>query len=243
MIFLSESKRLLFNRIDGAMKVFLADDHPLMVEGLKLRINEYGIDVVDTVYSLDDLPEKFCASQADVLVIDFGFKGSDGQTGLDICEKILSANKNTKIVMFSQFDDAWIIEKTYKMGVLAFVRKDERTEVIVDAIHSVYEGKEFFSPIVAVLLARNSVKSPSPRQLLDAKELQVFKLIADGLSVTEAAESLGLSYKTVANSVKNIKQKLNVSTFADFTKLAIVYGLTTMDIKRPSANDSIHEKS
>jgi two-component system, NarL family, invasion response regulator UvrY len=213
------------------MNVFLADDHQLMAEGFKLILKGYGIDVIDTVYSLNELPEKFAASQADILVIDFRFKSEEDQTGLDACEKILSKNRSTKIVIFSQFDDQWMIEKIYKMGVLAFVRKDEPTEVLVDAIKTAYRGKEFFSPAVAQLLAWTSVKSPSPSQVLEAKELHIFKLIADGMSVTDVAEAMSLSYKTVSNVVKTVKQKLDIDSFADFTKLAVKFGLTTLDVK------------
>ncbi|MBC7999320.1 MAG: response regulator transcription factor [Leptolyngbya sp.] len=214
-----------------SIKVFLADDHQLLVEGFRLTLKNYQIHVVEVAYSLDDLPRRFAESHADVLVIDVRFQGADGQTGLDVCETILAKGKNTKIVVFSQFDDQWIIEKTYKLGVLAFVRKDENTDVLVEAIKTAHSGKEFFSPVVAQLLAWVSVKAPSPARLLDAKELKVFTLIADGLSVSDAAEAMNLSYKTVSNVVKSVKQKLNIESFADFTKLAIKFGLTNLDVR------------
>jgi two-component system invasion response regulator UvrY len=214
-----------------SIKVFLADDHRLMVEGFRLTLKSDEIDVIDVAYSLDDLPRRFAESHADVLVIDVRFEGAEGQDGLDICEKILAEDQNTKIVVFSQFDDEWIVEKTYKLRVLAFVRKDEENNVLVEAIESAYSGKEFFSPVVAQLLAWASVKAPSPTRLLDEKELKAFTLIADGLSISEVAETMDLSYKTISNIVKNVKQKLNIGPFADFTKLAIKFGLTNLDVK------------
>ncbi len=214
-----------------SIKVFLADDHRLMVEGFRLTLKDYEIDVVDVAYSLEDLPKRFAKSHADVLVIDVRFEGADEHNGLDICEEILSNGKGSKIVVFSQFDDEWIVEKTYKLGVLAFVRKDENTDVLVEAIKSACKGKEFFSPVVAQLLAWTSVKAPSPNRLLDEKELKVFRLIADGMSVSEAAQAMDLSYKTVSNMVKTVKQKLNIESFADFTKLAIKFGLTNLDVR------------
>lgn len=213
------------------IKVFLADDHRLMVEGFRHTLKDYDVDVVEVAYSLDGLRERFSNSGADVLVIDVRFEGAQGFNGLDVCEKILDVEKSTKIVVFSQFDDAWIVEKTYKLGVLAFVRKDENTDVLVEAITTVAKGKEYFSPVVAQLLAWTAVKAPSPVRLLDEKELRVFTLIADGVSLTDVATQIDMSYKTVANMVKTVKQKLNIDTVADFTKLAIKFGLTSLDVK------------
>lgn len=212
------------------IKVFLADDHRLMVEGFKLTLKDCDVDVVDVAYSLENLPKRFFDSGADVLVIDLRFEG-EGFNGLEVCEKILSEKKTARIVVFSQFDDEWVVEKTYKLGVLAFVRKDENTDVLVDAINTANEGKEFFSPVVAQLLARSSVKAPSPTRLLDEKEIKVFTLIADGLSLAEVAEEIEMSYKTVSTIVKAVKQKLNIESFADFTKLAIRFGLTNLNVR------------
>lgn len=216
------------------IRVFLADDHRLMVEGFRHTLKDYGVDVVEVAYSLEDLPKRFATSRADVLVIDVRFEGAEGFNGLDVCEKILFEEKTAKIVVFSQFDDEWIVEKTYKLGALAFVRKDENTDVLVDAIKTAHKGKEFFSPVVAQLLAWTSIKAPSPTRLLDEKELKVFTLIADGLSVSEVAEAIGMSYKTISNIVRTVKHKLNVDSFADFTKLAIKFGLTNLDVRTKS---------
>ena len=204
------------------------------MEGFRHILKDYGVDVVEVAYSLEDLPKRFAASRTDVLVIDVRFEGAEGFNGLDVCEKILSKEKTAKIVVFSQFDDEWIVEKTYKLGVLAFVRKDENTDVLVDAIKTARKGKEFFSPVTAQLLAWTSVKVSNPTRLLDEKELKVFTLIADGLSVSEVAEAIDMSYKTVSTTVKTVKDKLNIESFADFTKLAIKFGLTSLDVRTKS---------
>lgn len=202
-----------------------------MVTGISLALRELGFDIVGIAHKLDDLARIFTTSNADVLVIDVRFEGSNGEIGLDICDAILKKERKKKIVIYSQFDDDWIVERTYKIGVLAFVRKDEDLSVLVDAIHAAHAGNEFFSPVVAQLLAWTSVKSPNPIRLLDERELKIFTLLADGISVAEAAETMHLSYKTVLSTVKSIKQKLRVDTFSDFTKLAIKFGLTTLDVK------------
>lgn len=217
-----------------SIKVFLADDHRLMVEGFRIELQKYGIDVVKTAYSLNNLIPLFNQSLADVLVVDIRFDSKDGEAidGLDLCEKILTQHPSTKIVVFSQFDDEYLVEKAYKIGVCAFVRKDEETEVLVEAITSAYNGKAFLPPGVAQQLAWASVKALNPARLLDDKEIKVFKLIADGLSIADVAQQLELSDKTIRTMVKNIKQKLNIDNVADFTKLAIRFGLISLEIKK-----------
>lgn len=210
----------------------MADDHQLMVEGFRLTLKHHGIDVVEVAYSLETLYEKFVAANADVLVIDVRFEGFDESNGLDACEKILARKPNTKIVVFSQFDDEWIVQKTYKLGVLAFVRKDEDTAILVQAINTTNTGREFFSPIAAQLLAFTTVKLSDPSRILDDKELMLFTLIADGYSMTEAGEAMSISYRTINGMVKVVRDKLGIDSFADFTKLAIKFGLTNLELRK-----------
>ncbi|CAB1371302.1 protein of unknown function (plasmid) [Denitratisoma oestradiolicum] len=127
------------------IRVFLADDHRLLVAGFRDVLKDYGIDVVEVAYSLDGLIDRYMEVKPDVLVIDVRFDTRNaGENGLDACEELLARDHSAKIIVFSQFDDQYIIEKSYKLGVLAFVRKDESTEVLHEAIKTVAEGKEYF---------------------------------------------------------------------------------------------------
>lgn len=215
------------------IRVFLADDHRLLVAGFRDVLKDYGIDVVEVAYSLEGLVERYQEVKPDVLVIDVRFDSKNiVENGLDVCEELLARDPSAKIVVFSQFDDQYIIEKSYQIGVLAFVRKDESTDVLDEAIRTVNEGKEYFSPEIAQLLAWSAVKDRNPKKLLDEKEMRAFALTADGASLTEIASEMDLSTKTVGTLMKSVKGKLGVESQADITKLAIRYGVTTTDPKR-----------
>lgn len=218
-----------------AIRVFLADDHRLLVAGFQHALKDYGIDVVEVAYSLDGLIDRYEQVKPDVLVIDIRFdtKGT-GENGLDLCESLLARDPTAKIIVFSQFDDQYIIEQSYKLGVLAFVRKDEPTDVLDAAIRTVASGREYFSPEIAQLLAWSAVKDRNPNKLLDEKELRAFTLSADGASLTEVASIMDLSTKTISALMKSVKAKLGVESQADMTKVAIHYGITTTDLKRKS---------
>lgn len=129
------------------IKVFLADDHRLLVAGFRDVLKDYGIDVVEVAYSLDGLIDRFLEVKPDVLVIDVRFDSKGcGENGLDVCEELLARDPSAKIIVFSQFDDQYIIERSYKLGVLAFVRKDESTEVLNEAINTVARARNTFPP-------------------------------------------------------------------------------------------------
>lgn len=214
------------------IKVFLADDHRLLVAGFRDVLKDYGIDVVDVAYSLDGLIERVLEVKPDVLVIDVRFDSKGcGENGLDACEKLLARNPSAKIIVFSQFDDEYIIERSYKLGVLAFVRKDESIEVLNEAIVTVAKGNEYFSPEIARLLARSVVKDHNPNKLLDENEKRAFALLADGASLAEIADAMNVSVKTAGMLTRSGKVKLDVESQADITKLAIRYGITTTALK------------
>lgn len=217
------------------IKVFLADDHRLLVAGFRDVLKDYGIDVVEVAYSLDGLIAHFLEVKPDVLVIDVRFDSKDcGENGLDVCEELLAREPSAKIIVFSQFDDQYIIERSYKLGVLAFVRKDESTEVLNEAIKTVAQGKEYFSPEIARLLAWSAIKDRNPKRLLDENEMRAFTLAADGALLADIASTMDLSLKTAGLLMKSVKTKLGVESQADITKLAIRHGITTTALKTKS---------
>lgn len=216
------------------LKVLLAEDHRLLAAGFRLELQDHGIDVVDVSFSLDGLADKFTNLSPDVLVVDVRFDNETDPiaTGLDVCEEILKKDPTAKILVFSQFDDQFIIEKTYDIGVLAFVLKDEPTNILINAIEAVSQGRMFFSPRVAEKLARSVVCNKSPQKVLDEKELRVFTLHADGSNIHEIADIMNFSNKTVGKFLASCKTKLDLNSQADFTKMALRYELTTLDRRK-----------
>lgn len=216
------------------IRVFLADDHHLFIEGCRHALKDHGIVVSDVTTHAGDIVQRYKETQPDVLVIDVRFdnkRSESEENGLDICERLITDFPDAKIVVFSQFDDHYIIEKAYKLGVLAFVLKDETVDMLAHAIREVAQGRKFFTPSIAQLLALSSIQDRNPSKLLDARELKVFLLVADGSSLTEIAQSMNISTKTVSTLMKSVRIKLSIESASDFTKLAIKYGLTTTEVR------------
>lgn len=209
------------------IKVFIADDHNLLMEGFKNYLKGVEVDVVKTSNTLKDLDRKFQNSGADVLVIDLRFN-LETQTGLDMAQIILTQNPQAKIVILSQFDNAHIIEKAYKIGALAFVRKDDANSLL-DAIKSAAMGKEYITAEIAHKLAIESIRTKNPQKILNPQEIKVFELIADGKTPQQVAELIGLTYKTINIVIGSIRTKLDIETYPEFTKLAVKYGLINLE--------------
>lgn len=214
-----------------SIKVLIADDQPLLVAGLR-QVLGGSVDLVGVVQSPDDVVKAYVKLKPQVLIIDFSLGGNGAdQRGLAVCGQLLENDPQARIVVFSQFDDQYIIEKSYKIGVLAFVRKNESAEVLREAIQTAGGGVQYFSPAIARLLAVSAIKDTNPEKLLSPSELRVFVLTADGATQSQLANELDVSLKTVSTLFNSVKVKLGVETHADITKLAIEYGLTTTERK------------
>jgi DNA-binding NarL/FixJ family response regulator len=160
----------------------------------------------------------------DVLVLDIRF-GTE-LTGLDAAQAILKADPRAKIVFLSQFDQDSLIKETYRLGAHAFVTKDCDPADLATAVRQAHEGKLYFLPQIAERLASLAVRGDvSPQSQLDERGLEIFKLMAEGLTNAEIAEKLNLSSKTISNTSQSIKEKLGVHRQANITLLAVKYGL------------------
>ena len=214
-----------------SIKVLIADDQPLLVAGFR-KVLGGSVDLVGVAQSLDEVVAAYAKLKPQVLIIDIALGGNGAdQRGLAVCGQLLGGNPRAQIVVFTQFDDQYIIEKSYKVGVLAFVRKNESAEVLQEAIQTASNGSQYFSPAIARLLAVSAIKDTNPEKLLSSSELRVFILTADGATQSQLANLLDVSLKTVSTLFNGVKVKLGVETHADITKLAIQYGLTTTQRK------------
>jgi two-component system, NarL family, invasion response regulator UvrY len=214
----------LNTKVEALVTVLLADDHPIVRAGFATSLPAYGIRVLGEVGQVDDVIECYDKLQPEVLVLDIRF--GEALTGLDIAAYLMKRVPAAKIVFLSQFSQDSIIKRCYQIGGKAFLTKDCELSELADAIKQAKAGQLYFLPKVAERLANLSVLGDqSPETILQEREIQIFKLMAQGLTIVEIAESLGLSVKTISNASQNIKEKLDAHRPAEITRLAIRHGL------------------
>lgn len=207
-----------------SIRALTADDHPMILEGLRSVLPRLGIEVAGQASSADEVLTMYKQVKPDVVVLDVRF--GDGPTGLDIARDLLRSDPRARIVFYSQFDQQQVVRDAYKLGGAAFVTKSEPETVLCDAIREAALGKVYFVPTIAERLALLGVMGDkSPRSCLNDREFEVFTRLARGCTNNEIAEQLLLSSKTIGVVAQTVREKLGVERAADLTRLAVRYGV------------------
>jgi len=206
------------------IRVMLADDHPIVMTGFAMSLQGQGLDVVAQARTPEDTLAQFQQSRPDVIILDIRF--GEQLTGLDVAKRILADTPTAAIVFLSQFDQDSLIKETYRLGGRAFMTKDCDPADLAAAVRRAHEGELYFLPQIAERLANLSVRGDaSPQSQLDERALEIFTLMAEGLTNAEIAEKLDVSTKTISNISQAVKEKLGVHRPAYITRLAVKHGL------------------
>ena len=202
------------------ISIMIADDHSMVREGIKQLLELDG----DIVVKAEANNGKQCIelldeNKIDVLLLDINMPS---MTGLQVLQYLRENNKQVKVLILTIHNEVEYLMRAVEIGVDGYVLKDSDSAVLKKAIFSIYHGENFIQPeLVPLLKARINEKNSSSDNVDDAltkREIEVLKLIAEGLFNKEIAYMLAISEKTVKNHVSNIFKKINVS---DRTQAAV----------------------
>ncbi|QJD89149.1 response regulator transcription factor [Duganella dendranthematis] len=206
------------------IRVMLADDHPIVMTGFAMSLQGQGLDVVAQARTPAEALAQYQELKPDVIVLDIRF--GEQLTGLDVAKQILAQTPSAAVVFLSQFDQDSLIKETYRLGGRAFMTKDCDPADLAAAVKRAHDGELYFLPHIAERLANLSVRGDaSPQSQLDERALEIFTLMAEGLTNAEIAEKLDVSTKTISNISQAVKEKLGVHRPAYITRLAVKHGL------------------
>lgn len=212
-----------------SIKLFLVDDHKVVLRGLELLFNEYeNIQVVGYSQNTTDAISSYKTKNPDVIVTDLSI-GSE--SGLDLIKTIRQKDKKIKIVVLSMHTEKNKILDTIQLGANAYVSKDANEDELVEAIQQVYKGNSFLSGIISNILTNSLFESSvSKAKDIDAstitkREKEILKLITEGKSNKMVANELNISEKTVSAHRYNLMKKLNAKNAASLVKKAIELNL------------------
>ena len=200
------------------IRVMVADDHPVVKEGLVSLIGRQpDMEVVAESSDGVEAVAAFLRCLPDVAVIDLRMPEMDGvSVVLRIRENIPSA----RIVILSTFDGDESIFRSLRAGAKGYLRKDTSREKLVECIHSVYHGKSWVEPSIAAKLAGRLRESE-----LSPRELQVLQAIAEGKSNREIGEALKIGEGTVKIHVNHVLKKLGVRGRTEAVHAALKRGI------------------
>lgn len=200
------------------MRVLLIDDHRLVRHGVrKLLVEQLGA----TVGEADDVEGALAAiedSDWDVIVLDITLRDA---SGLDLLKQIPERRSQTPVLILSMHPVDQFARRVMSAGALGYVTKDSTPAELVDAVQQVARGRPFVgeSARLALASARNTYDSLSDR------EYQVLRMIASGKTVSETADALGISVKTVSTYRARLLQKLGMRTNAELMRYGLQEGL------------------
>ncbi len=214
------------------IRVLIADDHGILREGLKaLLAATADIEVVAEVADGQAAVEQVAKVGPDVVLMDIHMPGLGG---LEAALQIKKDRPNTKIVVLTQYEDREYVRRFLKIGVSGYVLKKAAGSALADAIRGAHAGGLVLDPQVAreamEELARpaQAEKSDLYESLTD-REKQVLKLVAEGKSNKEVAETLGISVKTAMSHRERVMEKLDAHNRTDLVRIALKMGVIRVD--------------
>ena len=213
------------------IRLLIADDHKYLIDGVRLSLDDAGFEVVAQTMSVHDILPLYKEHKPDAVLVDIMF--NQDKTGLDVLADVLNIDPEAKIIVFSQYDQDELIQKAYVLGAKAFLTKSVKVDTLIEAVRCATKGEVYFTDDIAQRLAalatRSSSGAPSPREVLTAKELDIFCLLAKGLTELEVANELGFHQRTITSNKATIKEKLGISRPAEFTIAALKDKLISLD--------------
>lgn len=205
------------------IQVLLADDHPIVLRGLKILLEREGLRVVAEAADGREAVTRAAELHPDVAVLDLAMPILNG---LDAAGEIMQTSHTTKTIILSVHGEDQYILAALRTGIHAYVLKSQAFADLVQAIREVHRGTTYMSPGIsrAVVEAYRGQAEP-PHDPLSLREREVLQLIAGGKSTKELAGILGMSVKTAESHRSRIMGKLGVHEVAGLVRYAVRRGL------------------
>lgn len=203
------------------LKLIIADDHAIVRQGL-IRIirGEYPDAAIREAGNGDELLKMIAESIPDLIICDINMPG---KTGVDALKTIKENWPGLPVLMLSMYPEDPFALKVFRSGAYGYLRKDTVHNELLPAMKLALQGKKYITPAVAELLA-NSVLSDSPKplhELLSERELEIFKMLAEGKHITDIAAQLGLHITTISTHRSRILRKMGMQSNADLVRYSI----------------------
>lgn len=205
-------------------RILIVDDHPAVREGLAWRMAGLpDMEICGEASDVEQALQQCDALRPDLVIVDISLKRRDG---LELIKHI-AANGSAKTVVHSAYDEALYAERALEAGALGYIHKEEASAKVIEAIREVLRGRIYLSPDMTqrLLLRRREGVEPvaNPVERLTDRELEIFRLIGQGVKSGEIARQLFLSPHTLDTHRANIKRKLQLKDAAELSRAASVW--------------------
>jgi DNA-binding NarL/FixJ family response regulator len=208
--------------VAGQYRILIVDDHPVVRHGLAWTIGQDpDLDVCGEAACIEEALRLVESDLPDVAIIDLSL---DGEDGMELIDSIRSRWPSVKILVYSAHEEEACAGRVLRAGAMGYVSKREPMSAAVAAVRQILRGEVYLSlKMTANLLQRAAIGKPleqDPVEAFSHRELQVFRMMGQGMNTVQIARKLDLSPKTVETHRKVIKTKLNAQTIAHLRRLA-----------------------
>jgi two-component system, NarL family, invasion response regulator UvrY len=207
------------------IRILIADDHKLFRRGLRQTIEDAeGMKVEDEASSGNEVLNKIAQKGYDVVILDISMPGANG---LDILRQIKASHPGTAVLMLSMHPEEQFAVRAFKAGASGYLTKESDENTIIQAITKISTGGKYVSPGLGEKLAEAMWSGPKRvlHESLSDREFEVFRMIAEGKSLSEIAQTLNLGTTTISTYRGRILEKTGLKNNAEITRYAIEHHL------------------
>jgi len=215
-----------------SIRVFLADDHQIVREGLRTLLEKQpGMEVVGEAKTGREAVQLVQGLLPHVIIMDIGMPDLNG---IEATRQIVAKTQSVKVIALSMHSDRRFVVEMLKAGASGYLLKDSAFKELAQAIRAVMVNRVYLSPKIADLVIKDYIRlSPKTEfsifSLLTPRERQVLQLLSEGKTTKRIGSDLQVSVKTVETYRQQIMEKLNIHSIAELTKYAIREGLTSLE--------------
>jgi DNA-binding NarL/FixJ family response regulator len=203
------------------IRLVLADDHAILREGLKqILLTQGDIEIVAEAQDGHEVMKRVRELEFDVLVLDMSMPG---KSGVELIKQVKAERPKLRILVLTMHEEHQYAVRAIRSGASGYLTKEGASAQLVNALRKVAAGGAYITAEVAEQLALNAMPGAhgAPHEALSDREFQVFRLIAEGKSVSDIAERLHVSVKTVSTHKANLMQKMGMSTTGEIIRYAL----------------------
>lgn len=211
-----------------SFKIILADDHPLILTGIRSLIDQITphCEVIAEADQVSDLLKLLQQHHCDLLITDFSMPGDIRSDGMVMIQQLRRDYPNLPIIVLTQIQNSAILQSLIQVGVKGLILKKSVINELADAIRQILLGHRYIGPAVKMLLANAGISAQGDPHPLTPKESEVLRLLASGMSVTQVADYLHRSVKTISTQKKSAMLKLGLKNDAELFNYAKEQGFT-----------------
>lgn len=207
------------------MRLLVVDDHAIVRSGIRRLLSDRAdIEVLEASSGEEAMSAVFDA-QLNLIVLDLNLPGLGG---LELLRRLVRAAPKVPILIFSQHAEAIYATKALEAGAQGYVSKNALPEEFLEAVDTVLGGSVAVEKSIQRDMAIRDVVEDAYLKPLTERDIEILRLLAAGNSLSEIAAKLGIAYKTVANTLSRIKEKLGAGQTSDLIRIAIGRGLTDL---------------